>query len=148
VKRLNLGCGKDVRGDWINHDIKQHDAAIDVVWDLNKIPWPWDDSSVDMIHAISVLEHLKLTFIESLDECWRILKPGGALYVKFPIYTSPFIHHDPTHRWFWDESTPNFVDPATDLGKRYSYYTTRKWETLDKKVTDKNCWITLRPLKK
>lgn len=146
VRRLNLGAGEDVRGGgWINHDIRKHRPEIDVVWDLNRLPWPWEDNFFDEIQAMAVLEHLELTLIEALDECWRILKPEGRLHIKYPVHTSPFIHWDPTHRWFWAPKTIDFVDPDTRLGKIYHYYTDRHWLILDKKTNERNCWVSLTP---
>ena len=146
TKRLNLGAGNDIRNGWVNHDIEMRNG-IQCAWDLNERPWPWENNTFDRIDAISVFEHLKLTLIETLDECWRILKPGGHLYIKYPVFTSPFIHHDPQHRWFWSEATIDFVDPATKYGETHSYYTDRKWKIVKKKANERNCWVTLQPIK-
>ena len=148
-KCLNLGCGDDVRvsEEWINHDLTTHRPEIDVAWDLNVRPWPWEDCSFDEIEAVSVFEHLELTLIETLDECWRILKPAGQLHVKYPVFTSPFVHDDPTHRWYWSSSVFDFVDPDTKYGKTYRYYTRCHWRIIRKTCDEKqrNCWVTLTP---
>lgn len=146
---MNLGCGNDVRwGDgWENHDLRRHREGIDHEWDLNDRPWPWPDDTFDRVDAISVLEHLELTLVESLEECWRIVQPSGELHVKYPVHTSPFIHHDPTHRWYWSAKSIDFVDPATKYGKSHAYYTDRHWEITRKKHNERNCWVTLRPVK-
>ena len=44
--RLNLGCGRDVREGYVNVDSLRL-SGVDVVTDLFKMPWPWDDCSVD-----------------------------------------------------------------------------------------------------
>lgn len=150
--KLNLGCGKDIRNPeiWINHDISHHDNAIMAVHDLNITPWRWPNNSFTEIAALSVFEHLKLTLIESLNECWRIIKPEGVLVLKYPLFTSLRIHDDPTHIWFWSDKVLEFVDPAYDYGKRYDYYTEFKWKIKDKHTGPKkrNCWATLKPRKK
>ena len=46
--KLNLGAGNDIRDGFINHDISQL-PGIDVTFDINKYPWPWDDSSFDEV---------------------------------------------------------------------------------------------------
>jgi len=147
-KWLNLGAGNRVLGSgWINHDLFKHRAEIDVAWDLDEVPWPWSPNSIDHISAISVFEHLKLALIETLDECWRILKPGCTLYMKFPMVSSPFIYHDPTHRWRWSSKVVDFVDPTTVYGRQYGYYTDRKWRIVKRTKSRRNCWVSLETLK-
>ncbi len=143
--KLNLGAGLDIRDGYVNHDLTKHAAGIDVSHDLNVRPWPWADETFAEILAQSVLEHLQITLIESLDECHRILGAGGILSVKYPLYTSPFIHHDPTHRWFWSERVFDYFDPRTQYGKEYPYYTARKWHIVGQNGDTKarNYWVTL-----
>lgn len=146
--KLNLGAGLDIRKKscWVNHDIVEL-FGIDVVHDLNDVPWPWEDDYFEFILAISVFEHLKLTLIETLDECWRILIPGGKIHIKYPLLTSPFIHDDPQHRWFWSEKVTDFIDPDTIYGQKYSFYTERHWKIIERKMSERNCWVTLTPRK-
>jgi predicted SAM-dependent methyltransferase len=148
--RLNLGAGDELLEGFVNHDLKKHRPEIDVYGDLNMTPWEWwaDDLFCE-VQAISVLEHLKLTLIESFDELHRIVAPGGLVKIKFPIETSPFIRWDPTHRWTWAPESLDFLDPTTRLGKVYHYYTDLKWEIVKRTVGPKkrNCWAELRPRK-
>lgn len=149
VTRLNLGCGDDARLGWINHDRWGHSPDVDVVHDLNELPWPWRDDSVDKIAAVSVLEHLRIDLVEAMDEMWRILKPDGLMKAKHPVVTSPFINDDPTHRWRWTEKVWTFFDPTTKYGQEHGYYTGRKWRIVALKVGPKkrNCWVTMEPIK-
>ena len=144
---LNLGCGLDIREGWINHDIIKHHKHVNKVWDLNNTPWPWGKNTIDVIDAISVFEHLELTLIQTLNECHRILKPNSYLHIKYPLYKSCFIHEDPTHRWFWGEHVTDFVDPTTKYGKGAPYYTVLKWKILDRKTSERNCWVRMAPIK-
>ena len=146
--KLNLGCGLDIRTDWVNHDFYKYTELVDYAHDLNELPWPWPANSANRIAASSVFEHLEIDLITALNECWRVLKPEGVLQLKFPLYTSPFIHHDPTHRWFWSEHVIDFVDPTTKYGKKASFYTERKWIIDSKKTSERNCWVRMRPLGK
>jgi len=146
---LNLGCGDRVMtGDVINHDLTKHRPEIDVTHDLNILPWPWPDNSFDEVQLISVAEHLKLNLIETLNECWRIIKPGGSLVLKYPVFTSINIHDDPTHRWYWSEKAIDFVDPATRYGQTNGYYTKYKWTIVSSGVIkERNLKAVLRPIK-
>lgn len=125
---LNLGAGNKIIEGACNHDRIKHRPEIDVVHDLNDLPWPWDDESYDYIVASAVLEHLRLNLIESLNECWRILRPGGSLRCKVPYWKADRSYSDPTHYWQCTLSTFHFFDPETSLGARYIFYTPYKWE--------------------
>ena len=125
---LVIGCGNRPAKGAVNHDRVKHRPEIDVAHDLNELPWPWEDASFDKICADAVLEHLRLNLIESLNECWRILRPGGELYLKLPHWKHDTSYMDPTHYWQFSVRTLEIFDPATEYGARYAFYTERKWE--------------------
>lgn len=79
---LNLGAGKKIRLDSVNIDINYY-PGIDMIMDLGKYPWVWNDNSVDGIHISHVLEHFP-DQQKFLLECYRILKPGGFLRIAGP----------------------------------------------------------------
>lgn len=56
----------------------------------NKIPVP--DESVDIIYTIDTFEHLSQPS-EILTECWRILRPGGVLFIHFGAWLTPYGSH-------------------------------------------------------
>jgi SAM-dependent methyltransferase len=125
--KLNLGCGKDILANAVNHDLTKHSAGVDVAHDLNSLLWPWASNTFDMIVAYSVLEHLKLNLVESMNECWRILKPDGEICLKLPYYLHAASWQDPTHYWRFDLTSFDVFDPETSFGKLYDFYTERKW---------------------
>ena len=129
---LNLGAGNKIvcAEGAINHDRTRHRPEIDIVWDLNQMPWPWDDNSFDVIVARAVFEHLKPDLVEVMNECWRILRPDGAIHLKLPNVASLRSHDDPTHRWFATLRTLDYFDPDTERGKAYSFYTDRHWQII------------------
>ncbi len=129
---LNLGSGNKILipkpGERVvNHDLVQHRPEISVVHDLNELPWPWPDDSFDFIAACAVLEHLRLNLVESLNECWRILRPGGKVHLKLPYWKSDNSYCDPTHYWMFALGSFDQFDPDTKRGRDYSFYTPRKW---------------------
>ena len=143
--KINLGAGNDIVGDAVNHDITRHRPEITVVHDLNQRPWPWADGSADMIIARSVFEHLRLTLVETFDECWRILKPGGLLYVKVPYWKAENAWMDPQHRWRWAPHVFDYFDPDTAFGKEYGYYTAKKWQLVKpSETTSTAIHVTMR----
>lgn len=136
--RLNLGAGNVVKPDWTNHDRRRHRPEIDVVHDLDVLPWPWPDNAFRRIYAWAVLEHLHLTLLESLNEAWRILQPGGVIQVKVPKAGYYTAYRDPTHIWRgWDPGVWEFFDPSTTDGKNYGFYGERKWKIMESGYTDK-----------
>lgn len=124
---LNLGCGHKPITGAVNHDVWKHRDYVDIACDLNEIPWPWEDETFDLVVAHSVFEHLVHDLVTTLNECWRILRPGGKLRLKLPHWNSDISHRDPTHRWFFSVGSLDQFDPDTRRGKEYDYYTDRKW---------------------
>ena len=125
---LNLGAGNRIIPEAINHDRIVHRPEIDVAWDLNDLPWPWEDESFDKILAIAVLEHLRIDLLQSVNECWRLLRPGGVIYIKLPHWKSDISYIDPTHYWRFSLRSLEIFDPETEYGRAYSFYTERKWK--------------------
>lgn len=80
--KVNLGCGKDYRNGFVNVD---KESCGDVLYDLNKLPYPFDNEGVDEFLAYHVIEHLELPFKDFLDEIRRCLKVKGTLIIKVPI---------------------------------------------------------------
>jgi ubiquinone/menaquinone biosynthesis C-methylase UbiE len=52
----------------------------------------FEDGSFDTIIMNDAMEHVDKPQ-EVLKECWRVLKPGGRLYLNFPPYNHPFGAH-------------------------------------------------------
>ena len=126
--RLNIGCGLDFLPNCVNHDRTKFDLRVDVAHDLNVFPWPWKDGEFNEVVAKAVLEHLKPDLVETLDEIWRILKPGGLVTLKLPHWRSDISWWDPTHRWRFSLMSFEQFDPTTIPGKKYAHYSKCKWE--------------------
>lgn len=97
--KLNLGCGNRREDGYVNIDIVKT-AATDQIVNLFQFPWPWHDGDVDEIFAAHFFEHVPsyLRF-EFMDECYRVLKPGGIVRFIVPYYSSVSAIQDPTHEW-------------------------------------------------
>jgi SAM-dependent methyltransferase len=90
--KLNLGsCDRHFPG-FVAVDIV---PPADVIADLNE-RWPWEDSSIDEIRAWDLLEHLK-TPIHSMNEGWRVLRPGGRFDIQVPTTDGRGWAQDPGH---------------------------------------------------
>jgi len=131
VNKLNLGAGNRPVEGFVNHGRRKHRDEIDIMWDLNELPWPWRDEEFGEIHAMSVLEHLNIDLLQSIDECWRILASGGMLRVRVPYWRHETCWRDPTHRRGYTMSTFDLFDPSTKAGTEYGFYTECKWKIIE-----------------
>jgi SAM-dependent methyltransferase len=53
---------------------------------------PFEHETIDAILSFDVFDHIQ-DVQRTLDECWRVLKPSGRLFVVFPSYYRPTEHH-------------------------------------------------------
>jgi ubiquinone/menaquinone biosynthesis C-methylase UbiE len=53
---------------------------------------PFPDESFDAILSFDVMEHVR-NVSKTMQECYRVLKPGGSLLLVFPSYYQPNEHH-------------------------------------------------------
>jgi len=97
--KLNLGCGRRKRGGWLNVD-RSTLCQPDQVVDLERVPWPWPDGSVDEIMLSHVLEHLGATtesYFAIMKEMWRVCRDGATVTIVVPHPRHDDFLHDPTH---------------------------------------------------
>jgi SAM-dependent methyltransferase len=93
--KLNLASGRRNLEGWHNVDISS-EVSPDEVRDLLKFPWPWADA--EEISCSHFIEHIGDEFIPFMDECYRVLVPGGLFTIVCPYYTSIRTWQDPTHK--------------------------------------------------
>ena len=122
---VDLGCGRLPRNPFraknlIGLDVFQ-DTPFPTSDTLSYLPMgskgeiPLKDSSVDVLTAFDVLEHIPRQsdtshhnpFIEAMNEIFRVLKPGGLFLAVTPCFPSHAAFQDPTH--------VNIITPATHL---------------------------------
>jgi SAM-dependent methyltransferase len=118
-RKLNLGCGRDIRPGWVNLDIAPLDG-VDVVHDLDDLPMPFDDESFDYIECIDILEHVD-DLTDVMRELNRILAPGGRLRVHVPHFTSSVWATDPTHRRAFGINTFEFFSKGSLHDRGYYF---------------------------
>ena len=117
--KLYLGAGQKRLAGYVHVDIVGCDG-IDVIHDLDQVPWPWADDSVEAIVAEDLVEHLNMNLIRFCNEAWRVLAPGGELFVRTPHHTGDSSWIDPTHRWHLNEQAFHYLDPDTYWGTHLS----------------------------
>ena len=94
--KLNLGCGVDIRKGYINLD-KIQISGVDVVWDINKFPYPFKKDSIDEIYASHVLEHVN-ELERVMEELKRICKNKAKVKIRVPHFSCGVSYRDPTHK--------------------------------------------------
>ena len=146
MKKINLGSGTDYRGGWINIELS-HDVIADHYLDVSKDKLPFEDNSIDYIEAIDLFEHILYpTF--PMNECWRVLKDGGTLYIEVPYGGTEDYYKDPTHvRPFIPKTFKYFAEWNTSPA-----YELKKWEILAMKSTlggenQNRIFVSMRPVK-
>jgi 2-polyprenyl-3-methyl-5-hydroxy-6-metoxy-1,4-benzoquinol methylase len=63
---------------WRRHGIDQRGA------DVEQDAFPFDGESFDVVVLAEVFEHLRVNPFHALDECRRMLRPGGELLISVP----------------------------------------------------------------
>jgi len=154
---LNMGCGKTRIPNSIGVDKVLVEGYVDVVHDLNTVPYPFESNYADEIHMYHVLEHLHDP-LEKVEELHRILKPGGILYIRVPHFSSMGAFSDITHvRPFGFASFDCFIKDTY-----HHFYTKLEFKILDKQIKyfgtypnsgvyakyihPSNCYLILKPI--
>ena len=93
---LNLGSGASrFPGDVTNIDISDDD---DVDWIASIDSLPVADECVDGVICAQVLEHCRDPKA-IVDECYRVIKPGGYMYLAMPFILELHLSPDDYYRW-------------------------------------------------
>ncbi len=116
MKRLNLGCGQDIRKGYVNLDfIKQ--PGVDVVQDLDKTPWKFKDNTFDEVFASHVLEHVD-DLTKTMKELHRICKKGARIVIRVPHFSCGVSYRDPSHKRVFSYFTFEYYSNPKDYYKR------------------------------
>ena len=119
MKHLDLGCGSNPHNPYnadqlFGCDLKHPESVHNVYFvdfktaDLAFEEIPFQDEMFDSISAINFLEHIprqvayghlqtRNSFIELMNEIYRVLKPGGRFFAVSPVYPHSDAFTDPTH---------------------------------------------------
>jgi SAM-dependent methyltransferase len=104
---LDLGAGKVPKGRLA---LDRH-GDVDIIFDLdslellgsrgpltqngNSLPFP--DDSIESIITHHCLEHIGTGFMRLMDECYRVLVPGGVFRIIVPSFPTIVSVQDPDH---------------------------------------------------
>jgi SAM-dependent methyltransferase len=93
---VDLGCGNRKLPGALGVDVWAG-AEVDVIADLDKIPWPLEGDAFDRIVCRHVIEHVN-DVVTFLSEIHRIGRNGAMVEVSTPHFSSTHSWKDPTHR--------------------------------------------------
>jgi SAM-dependent methyltransferase len=114
---VDLGCGAAKQWDGnLGFDLRPA-PGVDAVADLSR-PLPMADHSVDVIFTVHILEHL-VDFLPLVDECHRVLRPGGTLHLMSPWWGHVNAVADPTHVRLLDVQTVKGICQRPDAPRWY-----------------------------
>ncbi len=109
--------------------------GVDVVADLNRKPWPFEDSQFELILCNHYLEHVA-DIVLTMEELHRIGEPGALVVFRTPYFANYESFRDPTHRWHLTlDSLDYFVE-----GNGYPKYTDRRYRAVSKELTFPHPW--------
>lgn len=132
--RLDIGCGSNKNPGFVGIDISPLEG-VDIVWDIEKTPWPLPDECVITATSSHVLEHINPhggVFINVMNEIWRVMKPHGQFAFVVPHAASHGYAQDPTHCNMINETTMHYFDPDPEgrsMGAQlYNFYRPKPWK--------------------
>ncbi len=96
MKKLNLGCGKDIKKGYLNVDFEKFNG-VDKIFNLNKVPYPFKNNSVEEILMYNILEHLNDPYGIMKEVC-RIMKINAIIHIQVPHFSSNSVWGDIQHK--------------------------------------------------
>lgn len=118
MTKLDIGCGKNKKEGFTGMD--QYDMpGVDVIHDVRKTPWPFEDESVEEVHCSHFLEHLTAEErVAFFNELYRVMKPDAKATFITPHWCSNRAYGDMTHKW-----------PA--VSEMFYHYLYKDWRTVN-----------------
>lgn len=97
--KINFGCGSDYRPGWLNVDQSDYHSP-DLVFDIERTPWPIESDCAEHILLKHVLEHVgkdSRSFLAIVQELYRVCAPSGIVEIHAPHPWHSDFNGDPTH---------------------------------------------------
>jgi len=118
-RKLNFGCGADIRKGYINLD-KSKIKGVDVVHDLDKYPWPFPSNYFDEVYGRDAIEHLK-DLVKAMAEIHRICKPNAKVRLIVPYWHSSAAFY-PNHYYFFNvDGLKMFTEKSRTYDAHYGF---------------------------
>lgn len=146
--KLDVGCGIFKQKGCIGMDIVKH-PNVDIVHDIQKIPWPVPKDICTWILMSHVFEHIEPKHrFQVVDECWRIIRHDGQLWISCPHAGSPLEAAHPAHYMCPNKYAFEFFDPDYSLWHSCSYKKPKPWKIVQLHFSLSGCIeVILEPRK-
>jgi hypothetical protein len=124
--KLDLGCGANKKEGYIGVD-KYNFQGVDIILDLGKEDWPWENESIDEVNCTNLINHLtnfenKHERIHFFNELYRVIKKESKVNLSIPHWCSMRYYGDPTN-----------CEPFSELG---FFYLNEEWRKNNAPHTD------------
>jgi hypothetical protein len=133
--KLDVGCVRNKHFGFTGIDCVVG-TDVDIVHNLNLIPWPVDSDSVEEIMMHDVIEHLPAT-VQIFNELHRIAKAGCRVEMTYPYWRSFGCYSDPTHVHYFNEyMIEYFMSPGASPRNenKFSFYTDKHWKLISRRL--------------
>jgi SAM-dependent methyltransferase len=97
TETLDIGCGtrkQDAAAVGID---RSPNSAADIVWDLDRYPWPLESDRFSRVFMSHIIEHFE-DAMKAMSEVHRVCKNGADVFIVTPHFSSHNSFQDPTHR--------------------------------------------------
>lgn len=139
---LDVGCGNHKIPGALGIDLVAG-PQIDIVHDLDRMPWPVQSNAFDVIRLWSVMEHLH-DLVAVMEEVHRVARPGAMVLIGTPHFSSANAYTDPTHVHFLSGRFLDYFVQGTEMSGHYGFYSTARFTLLERRVTLSPFWARLR----
>ena len=128
LKKLNLGCGRDYKGNYVNLDVCK-DLKADVYHDLGKFPYPFKENTFDEILSLGTIELIDANFLKIMEELHRICKPGAVIKIRSPAFPNMCSAQDPLTKKFMTWNTFEYFKGEGGM----DFYSKARFKTLKRR---------------
>lgn len=119
IRKLNFGCGADIKKGYINLD-KSKISGVDVVHDIDRRPWPFPSNYFDEVYGRDAIEHVR-DLVKAMAEIHRICKPNAKLRLIVPYWHSSAAFY-PNHNFFFNvDSFKMFTEKNRSYDAHYGF---------------------------
>lgn len=138
---LDVGCGNSKIPGAVGIDLIPG-PQIDVVHDLDQVPWPLESNAFQVIRLWSVVEHLR-NLVAVMEEVHRVARPGAMVLIGTPHFSSANAYTDPTHVHFFSGRFLDYFIEGTELQGHYGFYSRARFRLDERRVTLSPFWAGL-----
>lgn len=133
MKILDVGCGTNKEQGAVGID-KYQLPGVDIVHDLDKFPWPFEDDIFDKVLFRHSINHLN-DLLAVMGEVHRICKPDAEVVIIAPHFSSDNIFTDPTVKFFLGVRSMDYLSgDGNVLSARYGFYSSAKFDVELKRI--------------